>query len=359
MKIIVIANNSGGLANFRGKLLKELMKKGDVVAVTPIDIRKDVLDDMGIKVIDIPMDRRGMNPIKDFILLIRIIRIIRKEKPEFTITYTVKPNIYGGIACSLNRVNYAANITGLGTAFEGNSVITHLIIRLYKIGLNKAKVVFFENQYNKNVFVKNKIVPENKCFVLNGAGVDLDKFSYQPYPQNSIFVFLFIGRIMREKGVDELLIAMKRLVEKKNKVELHILGRYEENYEDIFAKYESEGWLKYFGVQEDVRPFINKCDCFVLPSYHEGMANTNLECAASGRPIITSDIPGCMEAVIDNLSGYLCKPADADSLYEKMNKMINMSVDNRLQMGIEGRRHMEELFDKNVIVNMTLKQIEI
>ena len=354
MKILIITNSSGGLVMFRGMLIEQLSKTAEVVALTPKSIRWEELEGLCSKVIEIKMNRRGLNPVEDYRLLRQYEKVIKQEKPDLVITYTIKPNIYGGIACSARHIPYAANVSGLGTAFERKGILSTVAAKLYKIGLKRAKVVFFENRSDKAVFVQKGITPESQTHVLNGAGVDLSKFSMQPYPNNDVFQFLFIGRVMKEKGIEELLAAMKRLISEGRKVQLSILGRLEENYKAEIDKAVTEGWLNYHGLQNDVRPYICASDCFVLPSYHEGMANTNLECAASGRPVITSAIPGCMEAVENGVSGFLCTPKDTNSLYECMNRVLALSRDERREMGTAGRKHMEDVFDKKKVVQDTI-----
>lgn len=352
---MLLANASGGLYGFRKELIYELLKQHTVYAGSPLTLYKDELAEMGVHLIDLPLDRRGMNPIHDFKLLRQYNKIIKQIKPDLVITYTIKPNIYGGIACRKNKVPYAVNITGLGTAFQKQGLVKNIVVFLYKIALRKAKVVFFENSGNRDIFVESHIIKKEQACLLNGAGVNLDQYKYLSYPgDESIFKFLFIGRVMKEKGVDELFDAMKSLVKDGYNCELNVVGGCEENYEPVMKQYEKEGWLKYYGYQDDVIPFIEETHCFVLPSWHEGMANTNLECAASGRPIITSDIPGCKEAVIDKISGLLCKPQDKDNLYITMKNMINYDEKDREEMGIEGRKHMEKYFDKKNIVKLTL-----
>ena len=355
MTILVIANNSSGLYDFRGMLLRELIDLGNEITVfTPYDTRIQELKELGIKLVEMPIDRRGTNPLKDIKLIKCYIRELKGIKPNLVITYTIKPNVYGGLASCILKIPYVANITGLGTAFEGSGVLRKVATILNKIALRKAKVVFFENTEDRNVFVDAGIVAKEKTHVLHGAGVDLNHFSYQPYPKNQDFHFLFIGRVMKEKGVDELLQSMKRLVNEGIQCSLDILGYYEEDYKGKLDEAVKAGWLRYHGNQPDVRPFIAACDCFVLPSYHEGMANTNLECAASGRPIITSNIHGCMEAVIEG-SGLLCEPKNNESLYEAMKAMIEKTKEEREQMGLVGRKYMEDVFDKRKVVEETIE----
>lgn len=358
MKILLLANASGGLYGFRKELIYELLKQHTVYVGSPLTLYKDELLQMGVRLIDIPLDRRGMNPFHDFKLLKQYNRIIKQMKPDLVITYTIKPNIYGGIVCRKNKVPYAVNITGLGTAFQKQGLIKKTVTILYRIALKKAKVVFFENFGNESIFVESHIIKKDQACLLNGAGVNLDQFKYLPYPENEkTFVFLFIGRVMKEKGIDELFDAMKLLLKDGYHCKLNIVGGCEENYQQIMEDYENEGWLKYYGYQDDVVPFIRKSHCFVLPSWHEGMANTNLECAASGRPIITSNISGCKEAVIEGITGLLCEPRNSQNLYIKMREMLLMDMDVRKKMGLQGREHMEEVFDKRKVVGKTLSEL--
>ena len=304
-----------------------------------------------------PVDRRGINPVKDLGLLVRYWKLLRQEKPDLVITYTIKPNIYGGLVSRMLRIPYAVNITGLGTAFQNPGLLRSLVTFLYKIALKKAKVVFFENAGNRQVFLDLGIVPEEKTCLLSGAGVNLSHYTIAPYPEEETTRFLFVGRVMREKGVDELFSAMERLIDEGENCTLDILGGYEEDYEAAIHRHEAAGWLRYHGYVKDVRPYIEKAHCFVLPSYHEGMANTNLECAAMGRPLITSDIPGCREAVVSGESGILCQRQNADSLYEAMKAFLKLSCQQRAAMGMQGRAHMEAVFDKKKVVADTLQAL--
>lgn len=358
MKIFILANNDVGLFKFRKELIEELLNKGHEVSISlPDGVYIRPFEAMGCKFIDTPVDRRGINPKTDLGLFLNYRKMMKGVDPDLVITYTIKPNIYGGIAARLAKKQYAVNITGLGTAFEKPGMIRTLVVNLYKFALKKAKVVFFENSGNRDEMLSFGCCEKEKTVVLSGAGVNTEYYSYQPYPNNDVLRFLFIGRVMREKGIDELFEAMKRLIGKGEKCFLDVVGPFEEDYKDKLEQYEAEEWLKYHGYQEDVRPFIKSCDCFVLPSWHEGMANTNLECASSGRAVITSNIPGCKEAVIDGKSGYLCEPKNVESLYEAMKRMLHTSREERIQMGLVGRKRMEDVFDKKKVVEKTVEEV--
>lgn len=353
--VLVIANSSSGLYDFRGMLLQRLLKEYSVVVSIPAELKSDQLKEMGCRVIDTKIDRRGLNPLKDLKLLLHYKKMLCREKPALVITYTIKPNIYGGLVCRIKRVPYCVNITGLGTTFQKEGLLRSFVTRLYQTALKKTKVVFFENSANRQLFIDEEIVPSEKAVLLSGAGVDLDHYSFRPYPKTDSIRFLFTGRVMQEKGVDELFAAMERLHKEGFACSLDVLGSYEENYAETIQCYEKQGWLRYHGYQSDVRPFIEKAHCFVLPSYHEGMANTNLECAAMGRPLITSNIPGCKEAVIEGKTGLLCEPKNTDSLYAALRRFLDMTAEQRKAMGMAGRAHMEEVFDKKKVVEQTIR----
>ena len=357
MKIAIIANSSKGLWGFRQDLIQELIRNNVVIAITPNNGSWDELIDIGCNMMNLPVDRRGMNPLKDINVFLKYREMLKREKPDLVITYTIKPNVYGGLACRLAHIPYAINITGLGTAFENGGLLKKLVIMMYSVACKNAKIVFFENEENRQIFIKERIVKEIQTHRLNGAGVNLDKYRLTEYPEGDKIKFLFMGRVMAEKGINELFEAMKKLITNGVNCELHVLGGYEEDYKEKIDKYESEGWLYYHGYQKDVRPYIEKCHCFVLPSWHEGMANTNLESAASGRPLITSNIPGCMEAVVDGVSGFLAERKNAEDLYRVMKKFGELPYEDRKAMGLAGRKHMEEVFDKKKVVEETIQNL--
>lgn len=353
MRILILANNDVGLYKFRKELIEYLLNQGCNIYISlPYGEFVDYFVNLGCTFINTSIDRRGVNPKRDLLLLNQYKRIMKEINPNIVITYTIKPNIYGGIASRLTGKEYVVNITGLGTAFEKKGILQLIVVTLYKYALKKAKIVYFENSSNRDKLVSLKCCEKEKTVVLNGAGVNTDYYCYQPYKYEKKLKFLFIGRVMKEKGVDELFEAMIKLVEAGEDCFLDVVGPLEENYKEKMSLYEKKGWLKYHGYQADVRPYIRECGCFILPSYHEGMANTNLECASSGRPIITSNIPGCKEAVIDGVSGFLCEPRNVESLFDAMLKMIN--AENREEMGKNGRNLAKDVFDKKKIIDETM-----
>lgn len=355
-KILILANNSGGLYGFRKELIQELIAQGyEVYASTPFDNHIDDLMQLGIHLIETKINRRGINPINDFKLILDYFKIIKKIRPSLIITYTIKPNLYGGSVARILKIPYAINITGLGTAFQNDNLLRKFVVAWYKFACKKVKVLFFENEGNKNLFLDFNIVDSDKCCVLHGAGVNTEHYYFTKYPPiEDKLHFLFIGRIMKEKGVDELFWAIDKLYQNNKNIILDVVGSFEDDYESKIKDLEQKGCLHYYGYQNDVRPFIKQCHCFVLPSYHEGMANTLLECAAMGRPLITSNIHGCKEAVIDGKNGYLVAVKNQEDLYEKLSFFINVDFESKKNMCVESRKHIVENFDKYKVVNATI-----
>ena len=306
MQILILANHSGGLYDFRKDLIAALKQHAEVSVAVPRNDRWDELQALADRVIELPIDRRGMNPARDAKLLGQYRAILKRLRPDLVLTYTIKPNIYGGLACRELHIPYAVNITGLGSAIENGGWLKRFVLTLYKPVLAGAKVVFFENAGNRDTLAATGVVPRGRDVVLHGAGVNLEDYPSQPYPLEGAVRFLFVGRVMHEKGVDELFSAARRLKRAYGDgVEFHVVGSFEEGYKPLVNELEQTGVVKYHGYQSDMKHFYAMADCVVLPSYHEGMSNVLLEAAASGRPLITSDIPGCREAVEPGVSGYL------------------------------------------------------
>lgn len=357
MKILILANNDVGLYQFRKELIEVLLPGNEIYISLPYGEFVEPLKQMGCIFWETPIDRRGMNPLRDMGLFLSYGKMLKKLQPDLVITYTIKPNVYGGFAARVLRIPYAVNITGLGTAFQSSGLLRKIVTVMYRLGCRKAKVVFFENSENRRIFLDEKIVKEEQTCLLNGAGVNLSQYQVAEYPAGDTTRFLFVGRVMREKGIEELFEAMKRLHSEGVPCTLDVLGGYEEDYQKLIEAYTAEGWLRYHGYQADVRPFIADSHCFVLPSWHEGMANTNLECAASGRPVITSNIHGCLEAVEDGVTGFLCEKKNPEDLYRVMKQFAGMPYDTRKSMGLSGRKRMETLFDKKQVVEKTIANL--
>ncbi|MGS4786408.1 glycosyltransferase family 4 protein [Streptococcus sp. P25B114] len=358
MRILILANNDVGLYKFRKELIEKLLLTNDVFISLPHGDLVEKLVEKGCQFIDTPIDRRGINPLRDIVTVIAYYKLLRKIKPDLVISYTIKPVIYGGIIARLLKLKYVANITGLGTVFQTENWLKKMVVMFYKVALKGVSVVFFENTSNKEVFVKSDIIPDFKGHVLNGAGVNLDEYPLLPYPTDeSETRLLFVGRVMEEKGIVELLDAVKELNSEGLMIKLDIVGGLEENLKPLLLDFEAKGFGKYHGFQHDVQTFIRKSHALILPSWHEGMANTNLEGASSGRPILTSNIAGCKEAVIEDISGFLFEVRNKDSLKKQMKKFILLTNSEKQSMGEAGREHMIENFDRKKICNDTIQNL--
>lgn len=357
-KILILANSDIGLYKFRKELIQELLKKYKVFISLPYGDFIPYLKEMGCEFINTDIERRGMNPFQDFILLKSYYEIVKKINPDLIISYTIKPNIYGGIVARLNKIDYAINITGLGTTFQKGKFLKLFTSSLYKISCKKARVVFFENKENLDVFVNKLIINKDNGVLLHGAGVNIEEFEFVDYPiQKDDIRFLFIGRIMKEKGIDEFMYVAKKIKRENSNIQFDIVGPMEDDCTDVIKEFQEKKIINYYGFQKDVRPFIENCHCFVLPSYHEGMANTLLEAGSMGRPLITSNIHGCKEAINNN--GYVVNVGDRDDLYRVIKKFIALSYDEKKQMGIQSRNHISQVFDKKKVVQEIIKGLNL
>ena len=358
-KILIITNHSYMLYQFRRELIQKMQENYEVAISMPFVGHEEDFIEMGCKCIKTDVNRRSINPFTDIKLYKTYKQLLKTEKPDMVITYSIKPNIYAGFACRYLKIPYCVNIQGLGTAFQKEPIAT-VVTFMYKIALKKAKTVFFENRVNADEFVKRHIIPKHKETVLNGAGVNLDFYEYQPYPNEEQGIhFLFLGRIMKEKGIDELFSVAKKLKNKYGKkVVFDLVGFFEDEYKEVVEQLMADGVVTFHGFQSDPRPYYAMSHCIILPSYHEGMSNVLLEAASTGRALITTNIPGCKEAVDDSISGYLCKKMDIESLEICIERFIRLDHEERKNMGIAGRQKMEKEFDKKKVVQDTLDTIE-
>lgn len=355
-KILIITNHSYMLYRFRLELIQRLMENNEVILSMPFVGHEDDFQKMGLRCIETKIERRGMNPIKDLSLLREYNRQLKEVRPDLVMTFSIKPNIYAGFLCRRKRVPYACQVQGLGTAFE-KPLLAKLVTIMYRTALKKVSVVFFENNENAKLFVDKRIVPSGKIKILPGAGINLQTYPYIEYPLNERFRFVYIGRIMKEKGIDELFSACERLKEKGYNFVLDLIGFYEDDYKEKVARLVKDGIAIDHGFQENPMPYYAATDCVVLPSYHEGMSNVLLEGAACGRPLITTDIPGCREAVEDRITGLLVQVKNSDSLLAAMEIMLQKSKEERKTMGLRGRERMELVFDKSIVVEETIKSL--
>lgn len=357
-KILILANIDMGLYNFRKELLEKLLSLGYEVHISlPDGPRVKDMVAMGCHFIETPVDRRGMNPIADLKLFLTYRKILKELKPDVVLTYTIKPNIYGGIACRMAKIPYLSNITGLGSAIHNGGMVQKLLMLLYRLSASKASCLFFQNSQNREFFREKKAISSNSV-LLPGSGVNLKNHAYEPYPPaEAPLSFLFIGRLMRDKGVGELVEAARNIRKDYPEITFSLIGFCEKEYQETFDQLNEGNVVSAMGQQQDVKPFIKSHSATVLPSYHEGTANVLLESASMGRPLIASRIPGCMEIIDEGSTGYLCEARDTASLEKALRKFIALSHEERKDMGVLGRLKMEREYDRNIIIEHYLREI--
>ncbi|EIY55787.1 glycosyltransferase family 4 protein [Bacteroides salyersiae] len=360
--ILVLANSIIGLHSFRKEVVKAMVDNGYVVylAFPDKDERAKYFEQIDCKYVDVKFDRRGMNPIKDLKLLLDYIKVIKRIKPVAVLTYTIKPNVYGGIAAAYCGVPLLANVTGLGDAVENKGFLGKLTVFLYKLGLRKANTVFFQNNSNLKFCVDSGIVVQEQSCLLPGSGVNTSYHVYQEYPTDNIIKFLFIARLLKDKGTEEYFETAKIIKEKYPNTEFQILGYCDDGkYQTQLDELTKAGVINFLGCATDVRPYIGDVYCTIMPSYHEGLSNVNLESEANGRPVITTKVPGCKETVDDGITGYLCDVRSTQDLTDKVEKFINLPYEEKKQMGLNARRKVEREFERQIIVDAYLKAIKI
>lgn len=357
-KILILGNHEIVIYNFRKELIERLLKENNEVYLSfPKGVRGEYFEDLGCHFIETKIERHGINPMKDIALLINYMRMIKTIKPDFVLTYTIKPNIYGGLAARIMKKNYITNITGIGKTFQNNDILKKFIVSLYKISLKNAQMIFFQNSENREVFKTNKIFAKDEE-VLPGSGVNLLEYDFSPKKLGDEINFLYIGRIMKDKGIEEYLYAANRLKKQNLKCNFHIIGFFEEEkYREIINLYEEKNIVNYHGFQDDVKKYIMRSDCIVNPSHHEGMSNVLLEAGAIGRALIATNISGCKEIIEDSVNGYTFEVKNKESLFEKLVKFSNLTRKEKENMSLASRKKMELEFDRNIIINNYLKLI--
>ncbi len=367
-KILISVNTSWNLFNFRASLICGLISSGfEVVAVAPKDKYVADLELLGCRFIHLEMDNQGTNPFHDFFLMLHYWRLLKIEKPDLCLFFTVKPNIFGSLASRLRGVPFINNVSGLGAVFIKNGWLMRLVSSLYKLAFKKSSQVFFQNGDDLNLFLNKRLVKRHLADVLPGSGVNLLRFkpvetSLLQSP-SSTFKFLLIARMLIDKGVIEYINAAKLLKELGADAEFILLGFLDvQNPKAISSKqmkeWTDQGFVKYIGVSDDVRIQIALADCIVLPSYREGTPKALLEAAAMAKPIVTTNVVGCKEVVEHGVNGFLCEAMNMQDLALKMKEMLLLSDDQRKLMGENGRVKMTKEFDEQIVVQRYLKIIK-
>lgn len=353
-RILVLTNSSGGLYDFRNEFVQAMLSGHEVYVSMPDEVKKKELADEGCRIIKTAINRRGINPLEDFKLYREYRRLMRKLRPDLVVTYTIKPNIYGGLAAAGCKIPYIATITGLGGAFDRTGILLKLIVTMYRAGLKNASCVFFQNEENKGIF--NKLgIRAKKTRMVMGSGVNLDRHRYEAYPQGDETHFLFVGRVMKERGILEYIEAARTL--HSDKVFFDVMGYCDEDYQDMLDELEKEGIVHQVGFQTQVHPYLTAVNAVVVASFHEGMSNALIEGAATGRPVIASRISGCLEAFEEGRTGFGFTPGHSEELIEAMEKFLSLSVEERAEMGRRGREKMEKEFDRKLVTKEYMDEV--
>ena len=373
--IAIAINTSWNIFNFRLGLLKALQKEGyKIIAIAPKDAYSEKLEALGFEYHEIKMNNKGTNPLEDAKLIYDFYKLYKEIAPDVLLQYTIKPNIYGSMAAGILGIPVISNISGLGTVFLNDNLSSKVARFLYKVALKVPKKVFYQNAHDRELFVQSNLVKESKTDLLPGSGIDTEKFKPVDI-QNShsdTIKFLFIARLVKDKGLEEYVEAARQIkskwipnqVENDVEVEFCILGSFYPGNptaitEEEMKVWEEEGSVKYMGSSDDVKSLIAKADCIVLPSYREGLSRVLLEAASMAKPIITTNVPGCKEVVDDGVNGYLCEVKDADSLAKQMEKMILLTTEQRKEMGKKGRKKVIIEFDEKIVIEKYLDAIEM
>ena len=361
-RVMIIANSYKTLLNFRIELIQKLIYlKYDVIIIIPHNNNNILLSKYPIKILEVPLSRFSINPLKEFILLFRIFKIIRSYKPDKILTFTIKPNLYVGIIKSLFNQKFAfiPTITGLGKNFQ-NPFTTLFFLFLYKFAFLKAYKIFFQNRSNWQLFLSKKIVNQNNSLIVNGSGVNINYYPYSEPNFSSTKKFLMVSRLRKDKGLDEFFSIINEINLLYPNVIFGLIGWIEEKkYIKILHKYSKFKNFIYFGElsQKEVKNKIIEFDCIIHPSHHEGMSNVLLEAGALGRPAIASNIPGCNDIIINNVNGFLFILKDHKDLLSKVIKYINLDFKEENLMSVNSNRIIVEKFSREEVTNLYLNNI--
>lgn len=366
MKILISINAAWNILNFRTGLVRALLAVGhEVVAAAPADEHVPALEALGCRFVPLPMDNKGTNPASDALLFWRYLRLLRAEQPDVFLGYTIKPNVYGSLAARLLGIPFINNISGLGTAFIRDGLLTRIVKPLYRQALWHSNRVFFQNEDDRELFINEGLVRLEQVGLLPGSGIDLQRFRPRPPRETARDEtrFLLIARMLWDKGVGEFVEAARAINKLHPAVRFQLLGFLDaENRTAVprrkVEQWVTEGLVNYLGVTDDVRPFIADADCVVLPSYREGTPRTLLEAAAMGKPLIATNVPGCREVVGDGVNGFLCEARDADDLAEKMSRFIALSDAEKAVMGECGHQKMEREYDERIVIDRYMQEID-
>lgn len=362
-KVVISTNTAWNLLNFRSGLIRAMVAAGhEVVAIAPYDEYAPRLTALGCRYIPLEMDNQGTHPGRDLLLFWRFFKLLKKEKADVFLGYTVKPNVYGSLAAHALSIPVINNIAGLGSVFIRGGWLGRFVSGLYRLALFKSAKIFFQNPDDQQLFVSRQLVNSAVTDMLPGSGIDLSKYQPVALPKETIPRFLLIARMLRDKGVCEFVEAARILQERGIHAEFCLLGFLDAKNPTAISSAEMNNWVAegavhYLGTSDRVDEEIAKADCVVLPSYREGTPRTLLEAAAMARPLVTTDVPGCREVVDDGINGLLCQVRNATDLADKMEKICRLNREEKTQMGLQGRKKIEREFDEQLVIKKYLHAI--
>lgn len=354
-KVLILTNSSGGLYDFRNEFVQALLAGHQVTVSMPDDVKEKELAAEGCRIVRTAINRRGINPFQDLKLYFTYSRMMKELKPDLVVTYTIKPNIYGGFAAGRRKIPCIATITGLGGAFDRTGILLKLIVTMYRAGMKRAACVFFQNEENRDIFRRFGIAGKKTRMVM-GSGVNLERHRFEEYPAGDETHFLFVGRVMKERGILEYIEAAKALY--SDRVFFDIMGYCDEDYQDMLDELEQDGIIRQIGFHTQVHPYLAAASAIVVASFHEGMSNALIEGAATGRPVIASTISGCKEAFEEGKTGFGFTPGNARELIGAMEKFLALSVEERAAMGRRGREKMEKEFDRRLVTASYMEEVK-
>lgn len=362
MKILIMTNYANGLYLFRKELIQKFLIAGMTVKVSvPEDENCKKIEELGCDIIPTYLERRGNNPIHDLKLFNTYLEILKSEKPDIVLTYTIKPNIYGGLACRIRKIPYLCNITGLGTALEQKNFLSKILLLFYRVATKKANCVFFQNYANYQ-FMHSQRIGTAHSVLLPGSGVNLQEHPFMPYPdEDKGIIFLSVIRIMKDKGIEEYLNAAEMMKQKYPDIQFQLVGEYEEEtreyYEPWIVRLEQERVIQYLGHIDNVPEVMADSHIIVHPSYHEGLSNVLLEAAACGRPALTTNVPGCQETVLEGVTGLTFDAKSTERLVQAMDIILSFTKKEREMMGTQGRAFVEENFSRDKVIQSYFQEI--
>lgn len=359
--VALLTNHEDDVYCFRKELIEKIVEEGYQILIScPYGEKLELMKETPFLYSDVEIDRRGTDILADLKLCLYYYKLFKKYKPNVVLGYTAKPNVYGGIMAYLQGIPYINNVTGLGSVINKKGFLKSLIMFLFKIAYSHATCVFFQNETNKDLALNQNMV-KGEYKVIPGSGVDLQRFPLQEYPDDKKIVFNYIGRILKDKGIDDYIEVAELITSKYDNIEFNIIGFIEPteiHYEKKLKELQEREIVYYRGSQKDVKPYIARSHATIHPSvYGEGMSNVLLESASSGRPLITTNNPGCREIVNDGVTGYIYEGGNVKELYNCVEKFIQLSNEDRKKMGELGRCKVADEFSRNIVVNEYLKKI--